>query len=57
MYGGAISVYMGSYSSNHSEHGAVMAVVGDTLVRNVSLTLDKAQFTDEMMNLRIWTIP
>jgi hypothetical protein len=45
LYGGAISVYMGGYSSNHSEHDAVMAVVGDTVVRNVSLTLDKAQFT------------
>ena len=45
VYGGAISVYLGGYSSKYSLNGAAMAAVGDTVVRNVSVTLDRAQFT------------
>jgi hypothetical protein len=45
VYGGAISVYIGGYSSNHSKKGAAMAAVGDTEVRNVSITLENVEFT------------
>jgi len=47
-YGGAVSIYMGAYSSrlnsrlNFSRDAA--AAVGDTVVRNVSVTLDTARF-------------
>ena len=44
-YGGGVSVYIGGYSSVYSQNGAAVAAVGDTVVRNVTLTLDKAQFT------------
>ena len=44
-YGGAVSIYMGAYSSrlNFSGHAAA-AAAGDTVVRNVSITLDTARF-------------
>ncbi len=45
VYGGAISLYMGGYSSFSSQNGAAMAAVGDTVVRNVSVNLNTAQFT------------
>ena len=45
VYGGAVSLYMGGYSSVFSAIGAAMAAVGDTVVRNVSVNLSTVQFT------------
>ncbi len=42
-YGGAVSLYMGAYSSM-SSHGNAVAAVGDTVVRNVSVLLDSIHF-------------
>jgi hypothetical protein len=42
-YGGGVSLYIGGYSSVFSSNGAA-AAVGDTLVRNISVTLDTARF-------------
>ena len=44
-YGGGVSVYMGGYSSSYHLNGDASAHVGDTSVRNVSLTLRTARFT------------
>ena len=41
VYGGAVSLYMGGYSSFVSQNAAV----GDTVVRNVSVNINTAQFT------------
>ena len=38
-YGGGVSLYIGGYSSVFSSNGAAVAAVGDTVVRNVSVTL------------------
>jgi len=43
-YGGAVSIYMGAYSSRLNFSGDAAAAVGDTVVRNVSVTLDTARF-------------
>jgi hypothetical protein len=43
-YGGAVSIYMGAYSSRYSSSGDVVAAAGDTVVRNVSVLLDAARF-------------
>jgi hypothetical protein len=43
-YGGAVSIYMGAYSSRLNFSGDAAAAVGDTVVRNVSMTLDTARF-------------
>jgi hypothetical protein len=43
-YGGAVSIYMGAYSSRLNFSGDAAAAAGDTVVRNVSLTLDTARF-------------
>ncbi len=43
-YGGGISLYIGGYSSVSSSNGNAFASVGDTLVRNVSVTLQSARF-------------
>ncbi len=43
-YGGGVSVYIGGYSSVTTT-GAALAQVGDTVVRNVSVTLHAARFT------------
>ncbi len=45
VHGGAISVYMGGYSSVFADKGAAVAAVGDTVVRNVSVILEKTEFT------------
>jgi hypothetical protein len=45
VYGGAVSLYVGGYSSFRSQNGAAMAAVGDTVVRNVNVNLNTAQFT------------
>ncbi len=46
VYGGAISVYFGGYSSIFPGEGPSIAesTIGDTVVRNISVTLDKVQF-------------
>ena len=44
-YGGGASVYMGGYASVISSTGAASAETGDTVVRNVSVTLRGARFT------------
>jgi hypothetical protein len=44
-YGGAVSIYMGGYSSSYNGAAAAAAAVGDTVVRNVSVTLDTARFS------------
>ena len=43
-YGGAVSIYMGAYSSRLNFSGDAAAAVGDTVVRNVSVALDTARF-------------
>jgi hypothetical protein len=44
-YGGAVSLYIGGYSSMLFKNGqAASAYVGDTVVRNVSVELDTARF-------------
>ena len=43
-YGGAVSIYMGAYSSKLNFSGDTAAAAGDTVVRNVSVTLDTARF-------------
>ena len=43
-YGGAVSIYMGAYSSKLNFSGDAAAAAGDTVVRNVSVTLDTARF-------------
>lgn len=43
-YGGAVSLYIGGYSSVLSSNGDAFASVGNTLVRNVSVTLQYATF-------------
>ena len=43
-YGGAVSLYIGAYSSFVSLNGDAVSAAGDTVVRNVSVTLDKARF-------------
>ena len=44
-YGGAVSLYMGGYSSMYNSGGDAVSAVGDTVVRNVSVTLDATRFT------------
>jgi hypothetical protein len=43
-YGGGVSLYIGGYSSVFSSNGEAAAAVGDTVVRNVSVTLDTTRF-------------
>ena len=46
-YGGAVSLHIGAYSSVHSQtagSGDAVAAVGDTVVRNLSVSLDTARF-------------
>jgi hypothetical protein len=43
-YGGAVSIYMGAYSSRLNFSGDAAAAAGDTVVRNVSVALDTARF-------------
>jgi hypothetical protein len=43
-YGGGVSLYIGGYSSVFSSNGDAAAAVGDTVARNVSVTLDSAKF-------------
>jgi hypothetical protein len=43
-YGGGVSIYMGAYSSRLNFSGDAAAAVGDTVVRNVSVTLNTARF-------------
>jgi len=43
-YGGAVSLYIGGYSSVYMLHNTSVAAVGDTMVRNVNVTLDAAEF-------------
>ncbi len=44
-YGGAVSLYIGAYSSAYSKTGAAVVVAaGDTVVRNVNVTLDTVDF-------------
>ena len=43
-YGGGVSLYIGAYSSVFSSNGDAVAAVGDTVVRNVSVTLDSTTF-------------
>ncbi len=45
VYGGAVSLYMGGYSSFFALNGAAVATAGDTVVRNVSVSLNTVQFT------------
>jgi hypothetical protein len=42
-YGGGVSLFIGGYASLHDAHG--VAAVGHTMVRNVNVTLDAAEFT------------
>jgi hypothetical protein len=44
-YGGGVSIYMGAYASVLSSNGDANANVGETAVRNVSVTVRKARFT------------
>ncbi len=43
-YGGAVSIYMGAYSSKLNIKGDAAAAASDTVIRNVSVTLDTARF-------------
>jgi hypothetical protein len=43
-YGGAVSLHIGAYSSAYSKTGAAVAAAGDTVVRNVNVTLDTVDF-------------
>jgi hypothetical protein len=43
-YGGGVSLYIGGYSSVFSSNVDAVAAVGDTVVRNVSVTLHSARF-------------
>ncbi len=43
-YGGAVSIYIGAYSSRLNFSGDAAAAAGDTVVRNVSVALDTARF-------------
>ena len=43
-FGGGVSLYIGAYSSVFSSNGDAVAAVGDTVVRNVSVTLDSTTF-------------
>jgi hypothetical protein len=43
-YGGAVSLYIGAYSSVFSVIGDAVAAVGDTLVQNVSVSMDASRF-------------
>ena len=43
-YGGAVSLYIGAYSSAYFSTGAAVAAVGDTVVRDVNVTLDTVEF-------------
>ena len=43
-YGGAVSLYIGGYSSVFSSNGNAAAAVGDTVVRNVSVAMDTTRF-------------
>lgn len=44
VYGGAVSLYMGGYASDFALNGDAVAAVGDTVVSNVSVTLDTARY-------------
>jgi hypothetical protein len=44
-YGGALSLHIGAYSSAFNSTGDAAAAVGDTVVRNVNVTLDTVDFT------------
>ena len=44
-YGGAVSLYMGGYSSMYNSGSDAVSAVGDTVVRNVSVALDATRFT------------
>jgi hypothetical protein len=44
VYGGAVSLYIGGYSSMYNTDGDAVAAVGDTVVRNLSVTLDTTRF-------------
>jgi hypothetical protein len=52
-YGGAVSLYIGGYSSVYSMQDKAAAAVGDTVVRNVSVTLDSARFASCSAR-RVW---
>jgi hypothetical protein len=43
-YGGAASVYIGAYMSVFASNVAAAAAAGDTVVRNVSVSLDSSRF-------------
>jgi hypothetical protein len=43
-YGGAVSLHIGAYSSVYSTNGDAVAAVGDTVVRNVTVSMDTARF-------------
>jgi hypothetical protein len=43
-YGGAVSLYIGGYSSMYSSSDDAVAAVGDTVVHNVSVALDTINF-------------
>jgi hypothetical protein len=43
-YGGAVSLYIGAYSSMYSSNSNAVAAVGDTVVRNVNINLGSSQF-------------
>lgn len=52
MYGGAVSLYIGGYASVSSLDGDAVAAVGDTVVNNVSVTLDTAQYQSCSVKMR-----
>ncbi len=43
-YGGAVSLHIGAHSSAYSSAGTAVAAAGDTVVRNVNVTLDTVDF-------------
>ena len=43
-YGGAVSLHIGAYSSAFNSTGDAVAAAGDTVVRNVNVTLDTVDF-------------
>ena len=52
VYGGAVSLYIGGYASVSALDVDAVAAVGDTVVNNVSVTLDTAQYQSCSVKMR-----
>lgn len=55
VYGGAVSVYIGAYSSQYYPYGDAVAAVGDTVARKLSIMLESILF-DSCSAMRVMNV-